>query len=120
LPVVKELRPPRRPVLLKRNCQQVHQVVRLFVIHVGVDAVDDLAGPIDSGERPKQPVPDREDVPVVGVGQRLGVVVVHFMHIRRYEDARDEAIESTWARDVRMGDLGEKGRKRLVEENHPD
>ena len=91
----RELRPCRRPVRPERNCQQDADAVVLLRRHVRVDSVGQGVR-LGLGERAKQPVPEREDVAVVRVRQRLHVVVVYLVHIRRHKDPGQHTIEAFW------------------------
>ena len=58
----------------------------LFFIWIRVDAVMQRFYIIHVRKGPEKPVPDRKDIPIIGVGQGLYIMVMHLMHIRGDND----------------------------------
>ena len=55
--------------------------MRIFVrCHVGVDAIDQFVT-FQSLEGTEEPIPDRENIAVVGIRVRLHVVMVYVVHV---------------------------------------
>lgn len=76
----------------KRNFHHVHDVGLFAGIHVGIDTVFEIVS-IQYLKGAEQAVPHREDVPIIGVGVWLNIMVVDFVHVGRYNEITDGAIE---------------------------
>lgn len=75
-----------------------------FGVGVGIDAEHQLIV-VHGGESAEQTVPDRENVPVIRVGVRQHVVVVHTVHPGRYDDPTERLVEPPGELDVRVVEL---------------
>lgn len=72
--------------------------------HVGIDSVLDFV-PIQGLEGAEKPVPNGENVSVVGVGVGLDVVMMDLVHVRRDDEIANGVVEPFWHHNVCMIEL---------------
>ena len=97
-------RPLRLADFLEGDFEQVGQSVVFGRIGVGVHAVDHLAA-VQGLKSAENTVPNREDIPVIGIGVGQAVVVVHLVHIGRDQNPTQGFVQFSRQCDIGVVEL---------------
>src|SRR6056297_4288457 len=87
---------------------------------MGINSIGYLIRAIYLRIGPKEPVPDRKNISIVGICKRLGVMVMYFMHVWCDEHVRKCPIDLTRHINVSVCEVSKQYRQALVEHHDAD